>query len=166
MTAYRLAQLDEKHDVSSFDCGEGSLSNYLRSEAQNAQASGEARTHVWLDADDRVVAYFTLMITRVKKNDLPRQLGIGRADIPGFLLAKLAVASDLRGRGLGPDLLLDALSTIVRGADAVGGRVIVVDALPHEKVHAFYASADFKEIPGSYTLWMKVSTAREVVAAA
>jgi len=157
--------LSEEHDRTAFDCGEPSLTRYLTNESLAAHDSGETRTHVWLD-EGCVVGYFTVALTQVTPGDMPRALRIGRGkSIPGYLLAKLALDSSLRGKHLGPDLLLDALSTIVRAADAVGGRVIVVDSLENNKVHAFYTAAEFTPLEGSYRLWMKVSTARGALGA-
>ena len=163
MSSHRLAALSGEHSISAFACGEKSIDDYLANEALAAQESGEARTHVWLDGEsDAVVGYFTLMPTTVVYNDLPKSIRLGGTkSIPGYLLAKLGLDRSLRGRGLGPDLLLDALATVVRAADAAGGRVIVVDSLPNDKVHRFYCSADFMPLQSSYRLWMKTATARD-----
>ena len=165
MTAHTLAELTDRHDISGFRCGETSIDRYLANEALSAQASGEARTHVWLGgAEPRVLGYFTIMPTMVEAKDLPRAAWIGRdKQIPGYLIAKLGLDQSLRRKGLGTDLLVDALTTVVRAADAAGGRVIVVDTLQDNKVHDFYCAADFLPIDGTYRVWMKVSTAREAV---
>lgn len=164
MNPYQLAGLGNEHDLSSFDCGEDSLNRYLINEAWAAQRSGESRTHVWLDDRSAVCAYFTVMLTTVVPDDLPRSARIGsHKHIPGYRLAKLALAVPLRGKGLGPDLLVDALGVIVSAADAVGGRVIVVDSLQNTKVHNFYCSADFQPLEGSYTLWMPLESARSAL---
>ena len=163
MRPYPLVALSDEHDASKFDCGEDSLTRYLRHEAHSAQASGEARTHIWVDGA-RVVAYFTVMLHDIADRELPRSARLkGHRTIPGYLLAKLALDQSLRGQALGKTLLIDSLASIVRAADAVGGRVIVVDSLEDNRVHAFYCSADFNEIPGSYRLWMKVATARDAL---
>lgn len=163
---WALEPITEEHDLAAFDCGEASLDNYLRREARSAHASGETRTHVWAAPETgKVLAYFTLMPTMVVSADLPRSFRLsGRKQMPGYLIAKLALDASLRGKGLGPELLLDALATVVTAADAVGGRVIVVDSLEDNKVHAFYLRADFIAIDGSYRLWMSVATAREALA--
>lgn len=170
MTEYRLTALCERHDVSSFHCGEPSIDRYLVNEAMAAQAAGTARTHVWVPsqdgAGDEVAAYFTLAPTMIQPNDLPLAARLSdRRPIPGYLLAKLGLTESLRGRHLGADLLLDAIGMAVRAADAAGGRVLVVDSLENNKVHAFYRAADFIEIASSYRLWMKISTARAALTA-
>lgn len=159
--------LSPDHDVASFACGEESLDGYLRNEAQKAQASGWARTHVWVADDDpkSVVGYYTLVPTVIMKGRLPAKMSEkGTKNTPGVLIAKLALHTDLRGKHLGADLLVDALTTVVAAADLIGGRVIYVEALEDNKVFEFYKQAAFIGIDGSYDLWMQMDTARAALA--
>lgn len=158
---HHLVALDAEHDISGFDCGENSLNTFLAREARGAHASGASRTHVWVEpGQQRVIAYFTLLHTTVEPSEIPRsERGSFPAGIPGYLIGKLALDTPLRGRGLGKALLLDALAIVVRAADAVGGRLVVVDALDNT-THGFYQKANFIPIESSYRLWMKVATAR------
>ncbi|MEV7042698.1 hypothetical protein [Amycolatopsis sp. NPDC051061] len=50
-------------------------------------------------------------------------------DLPGHLLARLALNRSLHGQDLGTDLLLDAIGRIVGVADLAAGRLLAVDAL-------------------------------------
>lgn len=156
--------LTEQHDFSGFSCGVASLDSWLRNEAKAAHKSGASRTHVWTEpgGNTAVRAYYTITPTTVVPEGLSgRQRGGLSGDVPGYLLAKLALAEELRGRDprLGPDLLVDALHTILDAADAAGGRLIVVDTVS-EKAHRFYQSANFQPIRDSSRLVMRVATAR------
>lgn len=87
--------------------------------------------------------------------------------MPAWKLGKLAVHVDLRGdidAQWGRQLLRDALETIIRVADAGGGKVIVVDA-DNQGLLAFYTRNGFTEtgIKDGLTLYMKVSTARKAL---
>jgi predicted N-acetyltransferase YhbS len=62
--------------------------------------------------------------------------------IPAILLAKLALHERLQGQGLGAELLVHALMTIVAAARSAGGRIVVVDALD-ESAASFYRAHDF-----------------------
>lgn len=163
--SHALVALGAEHDISDFACGVDSLDRYLTNEARSAQASGATRTHVWLHEGSNVVcAYVTLMNVPVNPSDVPRSArGSFRESIPGYLIAKLALHQDLRRNGLGADLLTDALTMIVRAADATGGRLIVVDAI-HDAPRNLYCRANFIPIDGSDRLWMKVATARAALA--
>lgn len=168
MTDYALSALSNEHDISAFACGEESLDRWLSNEALAAQRSWASRTHVWTDSGaPEVLAYFTILPTTVVPAGLSkRQIGGGRGSIPGYLLAKLALHERLRGRTprLGPGLLADALEMIGTAADAAGGRLIVVDTL-NDRAHAFYRRADFKPIPDTRRLVMRMSTARAALQA-
>lgn len=65
---------------------------------------------------------------------------------PRILLARLALDVSLQGRGLGTDLLLDALSRAAEAAEIVGGRLIVVDAIDADAAR-FYEHHGFHAVP-------------------
>ena len=112
-----------------------------------------------------MVGYHAINPTQVARDDLPKSLSRGSAQtVPAWKLGKLAVHVDLRGdkdAQWGRHLLRDALETIVRVADAGGGKVIVVDA-DNQGLLDFYLRNGFKStgVAGDLVLYMKVSTAR------
>jgi predicted GNAT family N-acyltransferase len=108
---------------------------------------GTARTFVWLQWNMEVVAYFSLCPHQVRRDEVPPQLGHGAPDaIPAILLARLALSVSLHRQELGGELLTDALARAVDGVRAVGGRLIVVDAISDE-AGAFYKHFGFQSIP-------------------
>lgn len=86
--------------------------------------------------------------------------GRGAPDtIPGFLLARLALAEDLHGGGRGGDLLALALEKILEAIAIGGGRLIVVDAIDEPAI-AFYQHYGFRPTPADPArLVMMASTA-------
>ncbi|MEO6627847.1 MAG: GNAT family N-acetyltransferase, partial [Aquihabitans sp.] len=98
------------------------------------------------------------------RDDAPPRLARGAPQqIPAILLAKLALHSSIQGRGLGAELLVEALNTIVTAARRAGGRVVLVDAI-NEDARAFYEHHDFQPLPGqSQRLVMKLSTAAKAL---
>jgi GNAT superfamily N-acetyltransferase len=160
-TSHRLG---EHHDLAQLDCGHDELDQWLLREALRAQAAGTAHTTVWTKPDDLVVvAFHTIAPTQFRRTDLPsRSLSAGYSTIPGYLIARLALAQALHGEGLGTQLLLDALERIVAAATNAGGRLVAVDALD-DAAHSFYRHHDFQPIQGSRRLVMKVATARAAV---
>jgi predicted N-acetyltransferase YhbS len=120
--------------VPGFRCGNQALDVWLREHAATAQAKRTSVTFVWTRGDDVVVAYYSLAPHLIENADLPRRLGRGDPrQIPAILLARLALAEELRGSGLGGVLLYDALTRAVAASQQVGGRYVVVDAIADTK---------------------------------
>jgi GNAT superfamily N-acetyltransferase len=158
------ASIGPHHDLDSFDCGVPSLNDWLTQQARRADGAGTARTVVWTSGDGhRVVAYFALAPTQVARRELPSSsLAGGYSTIPGYLIARLALARELHGQGLGTQLLLDAIGRIMRAARLSGGRLVVVDAVD-EAAHGFYRRHDFVPVDGTMRLFMKVATAEKAL---
>lgn len=98
-------------------------------------------------------AYYSIAPTEVVREGLPRSAGGGHSRVPGYLLARLALAQDLQGRGLGSQLLLGAIEVMVTASQAAAGRLIVVDAVD-EAAHRFYAHHGFVPIAGGNRLYL------------
>ena len=147
----------DSHDLSTFTCGEESLDRWLRDQAVAATKRGTARTWVWTDDGGAVVAYYALAAHKVVRDQVPPSLGRdGPAEIPSVLLARLALAQHLRGHGLGPVLVADALDRVVAASQIVGARLVVVDAIA-EPVAKLYETLGFRRVPGSLLLVQKIS---------
>lgn len=161
MTEWRSSRLDGGHLLDSFASGRVSIDRWLREHARRADAAGTARTYVWTGRDDvEVVAFFSIAPTQVLRDEPPvRRLSGGSTVVPAYLIGRLALDASLHGRGLGTEILLDALGRIVDVADRSGGRLVVVDA-SDEQARAFYLRHDFIGIAGSDRLYLKVATAR------
>ena len=124
------------------------------------QRAKELEHFVVIDEGDTIVGYFAIAPHVLDRGDAPKKLGRGAPrQIPAILLAKLALSADLHGQGLGAELLVRALGTIIDAARAAGGKVVVVDAID-EGAAAFYRHHDFEPLPDRpERLVMKLSTA-------
>jgi predicted N-acetyltransferase YhbS len=162
----RVVALDETHDLESFTSGNDELDGWLRLHARNATGQG-TRTLVLVDEGDVVVGYFAIAPHVLDRDDAPKKFGRGAPrQIPAILLAKLALSTDLHGQGLGAELLVRALGTIIDAARAAGGKVVVVDAID-EAAAAFYRHHDFEALPDRPDrLVMKLSTAARALGVA
>ncbi len=162
----RVVALDESHDLESFTSGNDELDGWLRLHARNATGQG-TRTLVVVDERDTIVGYFSIAPHVLDRGGAPKKLGRGAPrQIPAILLAKLALSADLHGQGLGAELLVRALGTIIEAARAAGGKVVVVDAID-EGAAAFYRHHDFEPLPGHpERLVMKLSTAARALGVA
>lgn len=158
MSAYRSEHLTARHDLESFDSGNVTLDGWLRRAARHAEAANAARTFVWVEpGSSGVVGYFTLAAHLVRRADAPKSVGHGSPDaIPAILLARLALHRALQGRGLGGQLLLDALERAVDASTRVAARLVVVDAID-DQAGAFYRRYGFRDCPGPRRLVRKAS---------
>lgn len=140
-------RLTADHDTSSFVSGADDLDDWLRRSALNSDAAGNSRTWVWAPSGKSVVAYYSLAPHVVRREDMPKKVARGSMrDIPSILLARLALTESLHGRRLGSALLADALTRILRAIDAVGGSLIVVDAIDDQAAR-FYEHHGFVPVP-------------------
>jgi GNAT superfamily N-acetyltransferase len=145
--AFSVEKLRRDHAVEGFDCGKEPLNRFLiRNALQNQQANA-SQTYV-LVMQGRVAGYHTLVVGEVAYDEAPERLkkGLARHPVPVMLLARLAVASDCQGRGIGPALLKDALLRTLQAADIAGIRAFMVHAKDDE-ARAFYAHFDFIASP-------------------
>ncbi len=159
---FRVEPLDE-HEVEGFRCGVGELDEWLIHHASTATRQG-TRTYVLVDADESVVGYFAITPHILRRDDAPSRIARGAPrEIPAILLAKLALDRSQQGSGLGSELLVSAIATIVEAARRAGGRLIVVDAI-NDQARSFYEHHDFQPLPGNdRRLVVKLSTAAKAI---
>jgi predicted N-acetyltransferase YhbS len=164
MTEWLSASLSDAHDLTGFDCGNDELDGWLRNQALRAQRANTARTYVWTSRENaHVVAYYSIAPTQILRDSLSGSQAGGYSTVPAYLLARLALDHSLPGQGLGSELLVDALGTIVRAAKLSGGRLVVVDAID-DAAAAFYRHHDFQPVKGNpRRLVMKVATAQHAL---
>lgn len=165
MTArFVVEPLADRHHLTSFDCGNRELDDWLRGHARHAAGQG-TRTYVLVEQGHaEVLGYFALAPHVVERDELPPRVGRGAPRrIPAILLAKLALDRRLQGRGLGGELLVHALATIVEAARTAGGKLVVVDAID-DHAAAFYERHDFLPVPDNpHRLVIKLSTVAQAL---
>lgn len=82
-------------------------------------------------------------------------------NVPAVLLARLAVANDSKGQGLGEYLLMHALDAIVTTAATIGAQCVVVDAID-AKAAGFYEKYGFLRLTTNpLRLFLPLATIRE-----
>ena len=158
----RVEPLGE-HEIEGFRCGVEELDEWLIRHARPAAEHG-TRTYVLVDAEESVVGYFAITPHLLRREDAPSRIARGAPrEIPAILLAKLALDLSHQGSGLGSELLVSAIATIVEAARRAGGRLIVVDAI-NDQARSFYEHHDFQPLPrNDRRLVMKLSTAAKAI---
>lgn len=141
-----IEPLAEEHLLDGFDSGEPSLNEWLLQRAKPNQAAGFSRTYVVVEGR-RVVAFHAVSSFTIWRADAT---GKGRRQsppqIPAVLLGRLAVDQRFQGHGLGAALLRHAMELTILAADAVGIRLLVVNAL-NEEAAAFYQRLGLEPSP-------------------
>ena len=145
----RVERLADHHQLGSFTCGVKALDDWLRDHALENQRRNLSRTFVLLDDGDRIVGYYALTMGGVRREALPPRYGRGLPphEIGMVLLARFAIADDHHGRGLGRDLLIEAIERAADAGTQVAARFIAVDPID-ESARAFYGKFAFRQIQG------------------
>ncbi len=143
----RIEKLRRDHAVESFDCGRDELNQFLTRYAWANQQANASQTYVGL-AGETIVGFYTLTAGAIAYEGAPERLakGLARHPIPILLLARLAVDKRWHGRGVGKDLLRDALRRTLQAADIAGIRAFAVHA-KDEEARRFYEHFNFIPSP-------------------
>ena len=150
--------LTPEHDVSKFDCGKSALNQWLQRYALSNQRHGFTRVLVAC-VDDRVVGFYGLTQTAIDPSLMPRRIRTGQPPkmIPAILIGQFAVDIKFAGRGLGSTMLRHALNRALHGAQLLGGRVVLVEAID-EDAEAYWMANGFQPIIGKQsTLFSSIS---------
>lgn len=141
LTPPALLRVD--HNLSTFNCGEAVLNEWLKRRAMGNQLSGASRTFVVADGAHKVGGYYALAAGAVDHLSATSAVRRNMPDpVPVMVLGRLAIDQQHHGKGLGSDLLRDAILRTSRLAQEVGIRALLVHAL-HEEARAFYAHHGF-----------------------
>ena len=145
--------LNDRHDCSSFDCGEPALNDWLRQQALKNEARGASRTYV-TGVKRRVVGYYALATGAVARAAATGNVrGQMPEPIPVIIIGRLAVDAHHHGQGLGYGLLRDALLRTLQVAAQAGIRAVLLHAMTPD-AKTFYQRAGSHESPVDPMLMM------------
>ena len=140
------APLTAHHQLDSFRCTEPALENWLKQRALRNQIDGASRTFVACTGTE-VIGYYALAAGSVLHAQAPGSIRRNMPEpVPVAILGRLAVHSSWSGRGLGADLLKDAVLRATRLAGEMGIRALVCHAIS-EEAKRFYLHHAFVESP-------------------
>lgn len=159
----RQGALAQLHDLDPFDCGIAVLDEWLKRRARRNEAEGASRTFVISDGP-RVVGYYSLSAASIIHQDAIGKVRRNMPDpVPALLLGRLAVDRNWHGRGLGGDLLSDAVLRAVGAAELIGIRAILVHAIS-DAAKVFYERHGFRPSPfDTKTLMITLDEARRML---
>ena len=150
--------LTSDHDLAAFDCGQPELNDWLRHRALKNE-SRFARTYV-VRHGNRVVAYYCLCAGAVGRAAAPGRIRRNAPDtIPISVIGRLAVDRAYAGKGLGADILADALRRIALASQSIGIGAVLVHAKDDAARRFYGRCAEFIEYPqDSRTLFLPIET--------
>jgi GNAT superfamily N-acetyltransferase len=121
-----LPKLSEHHLLDGFRCGAEDLDDWLVRRALKGQDVGNANVFV-LEHGQRVLGYYALASAAIEHHDAPSKVKRNApTPIPALLIARLAVDTQVQGRGIGRRLIQDALIRALKVSEEVAFRAILV----------------------------------------
>jgi GNAT superfamily N-acetyltransferase len=151
----KIVRLENDTPISSFDCGDIDLNDFLCNDSKNYLASMLAITYL-VKIDDEIAAYFCLsydgltrtnILTAAEKalwNRVGRKIPNSkrRRTYPAVKIGRLAVAQQYAGFGIGRRIIDAVLEMYLSEPHHAGCRFVTVDA--YYSALPFYEKADFK----------------------
>ncbi|MDR2206601.1 MAG: GNAT family N-acetyltransferase [Flavobacteriaceae bacterium] len=151
----KIVRLEQDTPISSFDCGDTDLNDFLHNDAKNYLKSMLAVTYLIL-VENEIAAYFclsndgltrTTILTEEEKslwNKVGRKIPNSkrRKTYPAVKIGRLAVNQKFSGFGLGTQMLLSVREMYLNRPHHAGCRFVTVDA--YRTAFAFYEKNDFR----------------------
>lgn len=154
-----------KHNRLAFACGKEPLDRFLHETAHQAFQKNIAATYVAVDPNEpaKIIGYYSVCSFQIDAGEIDiverkrRRLPAGRL-LPATLIGRLAVHSEHQGKGLGADLLFDALVRSYIAGRQIASTAIVIDAMD-EGVVGFYEQYGFRRCaPESLKMYIMMHT--------
>jgi GNAT superfamily N-acetyltransferase len=159
----KIELLARNHDRRNFTCGVEALDVYLKRFARQHAEANISRTYV-AASNAAIVGFYSLAMSGIRRDNLPAKSAarFPNFPLPAARLARLAVALDRQGQGLGELLLADALQRCLFIAESIGMIGVIVDA-KDERARAWYKRYEFESLPDApLTLWLPAAAIPQV----
>lgn len=163
----------DRHNRKGFRCGVAAVDHYFHRTANKLAKVGNVRLYVMATSDGEVAGFYALNAHAVCYDALPPRYARTRpahGAIPAAFISMMGRDERYRGRGLGGDLLVDALGRIARAADEVGIAVVMLDVLDCgdtrrvERRQALYESYGFTPLSSNpRRLFLPVATIQRLL---
>ena len=135
---YYFEILNEKHDLTNFECDSNDLTNFLKDDALKQQDMNLNLTQLVI-CDNEIVGFFSLLTDTLKlktlennnlKKEIKLELDISENnEIPAIKIGRLAIDKKYSKKGLGSHILRNILLSILNlSKTKVGLRFVTVDA--------------------------------------
>jgi GNAT superfamily N-acetyltransferase len=163
----QIQPLSSIHNCKGFDCGTPPLNEWLATMARQQQKKNIARTFVLVDVavPETILGFYTLAVSEVGHENFPNPKKFPKR-VPVIKLGRFATLKTLQRKGLGGQLLLNALEKVAELSLHAGIAAIVVDA-KDSKAAAYYREFGFLPSPENpLQLFLLTATLQAVIAEA
>ncbi len=159
---HSLQEVYEYVDISSFDCGNHALNEYLKKYAKQDVNRYLAKCFLATSNDNTLIGYYTLSSLSMLVDDIPQELisyKLPYRQIPMVLLGRLAVDKRFQGQGFGSELLVDAMKKVL---DSPIGAFAILVRPKDENAKNFYAYHGFKILPDNIHMIIPVKVYKKL----
>jgi len=154
-------RLKEQHKLEQFDCGVHAMNHWLKKIAR--RANNDTAAVFIVRTGRRVVAYFATAMGSVPLVSAGKLGNNAPPDIPVFVLARLAVDKEYQGRGIGQNMVADALKRAMLASRQAGMRTVIVHTLTDD-LKKFYSTLGFKLLePDGKTMFIQLEEIRSAL---
>ena len=157
--------LNVNHRKKDFFCGKEMLDEYLHNQANQDVKRKLSTCFVKEDSETGLIqGYYTLSNSSIPKDFIPfeiqKKLPRSYISLPVILLGRLAVDKRFHGKGLGQEILFDALYRCYLLSQKVGSFAVAVDPLDDEAEN-FYTKYGFIKLPDSGKMFILMKMIEE-----
>ena len=157
-----IEPLNRDHNRETFNCGNDTLSNYLKQQATQDINRHVSRIFIARSPRNKttILGYYTLSTLSIDLSDLPEKVArkLPKHPMPAALIGRLAVELSMQGHGFGQMLLANALKRTLAVAEEIGIYAVVVDAINKEAA-CFYTQYGFTHLAkDSRRLFLQLKT--------
>lgn len=138
--------LSAEHELDGFTCGVAQLDDWLKQRALHNEIDAGSRSFVACSGR-RVAGYYSLAAGSVLRGVATGRVRRNMPEpVPVVVLGRLAVDVAWQGKGLGADLLRDAVLRVLAAGDIIGVQAILVHAIS-DQAKVFYERHGFHTSP-------------------
>ncbi len=145
MAEWQIERLDAIHERGEFCCGKAPLDDFMHSLVNQYEKRKLGRTFVAVVVGEKTVrGCYTLAASSITFASVPARISrkLPKHPVPVVLLGRLAVDRTHQGKGLGEELLMDALHRSLTLSENLGIFAVEVLALDHD-ARDFYLKYGF-----------------------
>jgi len=158
---YRVVPLESIHDKTGFQCGNAILDNYLQKIATQDIKRKLAVCYVLVGDNQIIKGFYTLSNSGIDRASLPetisRKLPKAYSILTVTLLGRLAIDINVKGKGFGKILLIDALKKSIEVSGEIGSMAVIVDPID-KPAKEFYEKYGFILLPDSEKMFLPMKT--------
>ena len=164
-----IRRIEEGDGKGGFSCGEPTLDAFLSKRAYGNDRAGIGRAYVILDSQDvdQVLGFYTLSASKATPETLQPVLGgkLPKYPLPVTYIGMFAVTRGQQGKGIGTELLVDAMRRSAAAAEVVGSTGIFLHSRDAKRT-TFYEKMGFTSLGADATnrpMFMPMGTVQRVI---